>query len=97
MVLIICSPAGRVEKLNGAKAAVSAPPPSQFPADHFAKTGSGQNEENSIQGPFVQFEFVDGLVGELHEQFPEMWFHFGGDETDTRCWGPPPVRLSTYI
>ena len=19
-----------------------------------------------------------------------MWFHFGGDETDTRCWGPPP-------
>ena len=19
-----------------------------------------------------------------------QWFHFGGDETDTRCWGPPP-------
>eukprot|EP01051_Picozoa_sp_SAG22_P030881 SAG22_NODE_12214_length_452_cov_0.694051_1_plen_87_part_00 len=32
------------------------------------------------------FEFVDGLIGELIEQFPETWFHFGGDETDTRCW-----------
>ena len=20
----------------------------------------------------------------------ELWFHFGGDEVDTRCWGPPP-------
>ena len=47
------------------------------------------------------FEFVDGLVGELTASsksdngseiaalFPENFFHFGGDEVDTRCWGPP--------
>jgi hexosaminidase len=47
------------------------------------------------------FEFVDGLVAELgtpagggggtkQALFFEDFFHFGGDEVDTRCWGPPP-------
>lgn len=47
------------------------------------------------------FEFVDGLVTELatpvannatanQALFFEDFFHLGGDEVDTRCWGPPP-------
>ena len=50
------------------------------------------------------FEFVDGLVAELgtpsgggtaEALFFEDFFHFGGDEVDTRCWGPPPGMCDT--
>ncbi len=32
------------------------------------------------------YEFLEGLLKELVEIFPDQYMHFGGDEVDYTCW-----------
>ena len=40
------------------------------------------------------FEFLDTIIGEMSELFPDKFLHMGGDEVNTDCWEQDPAIVS---
>ena len=40
------------------------------------------------------FEFLETIIGEMSELFPDNFLHMGGDEVNTECWEQDPKIVS---